>query len=85
MTPHPLATWVQLTVSPQRRATRDRRRRRAARLVLSRRRQPPSQPPSQPTSQPTSRPARPAVARIPEQRRPAVLPPSTTEWPLTDH
>jgi hypothetical protein len=73
MTPHPLATWVQLTVSPQRRATRDRRRRRAARLVLSRRRQP--------TSQPTS----PTVARIPEQRRPAVLPPSTTEWPLTDH
>jgi hypothetical protein len=34
MTPHPLATWTQLTVSPQRQALRRRRRRRAAHLLL---------------------------------------------------
>jgi hypothetical protein len=33
MTPHPLATWVQLSVSPQRHAARRRRRLRAARLL----------------------------------------------------
>ena len=35
MTPHPLATWAQLSVPPQRRVTRQRRRRRAARLLLA--------------------------------------------------
>ena len=35
MTPHPLATWAQLTVSPQREATRRRRRRIAAHLVAT--------------------------------------------------
>jgi hypothetical protein len=34
MTPHPLATYVQMTVSPQRHAIRQRRRRRAVRLLL---------------------------------------------------
>ena len=34
MTPHPLATYVQLTVSPQRHAIRLRRRRRAVNLLL---------------------------------------------------
>ncbi|NUR09012.1 MAG: hypothetical protein HOQ22_00700 [Nocardioidaceae bacterium] len=34
MTPHPLATWVQSSVSPQRHAVRRRRRLAAARLVL---------------------------------------------------
>jgi hypothetical protein len=35
MTPHPLATFVQLAVSPQREATRRRRRRIAARLLAT--------------------------------------------------
>jgi hypothetical protein len=34
MTPHPLATYAQLTVSPQRHVIRQRRRRRAARMLL---------------------------------------------------
>ena len=34
MTPHPLATYAQLSVSPQRHVIRQRRRRRAAHLLL---------------------------------------------------
>jgi hypothetical protein len=34
MTPHPLATYAQLTVSPQRHVIRQRRRRMAAHLLL---------------------------------------------------
>jgi hypothetical protein len=55
MTPHPLATWVQLSVSPQRHAARRRRRLRAARLLLARRE-------ADGTVEPTSPP------RIPAQR-----------------
>jgi hypothetical protein len=35
MTPHPLATWARLTVSPRREATRRRRRRIAAHLLAT--------------------------------------------------
>jgi hypothetical protein len=35
MTPHPLATWVQISVSPRRHAVRRRRRRTAALLLRS--------------------------------------------------
>lgn len=34
MTPHPLATYVQMSVSPQRHAIRQHRRRRAVHLLL---------------------------------------------------
>ncbi|MEO5711013.1 MAG: hypothetical protein ABIQ59_14480 [Nocardioidaceae bacterium] len=55
MTPHPLATWAQLTVSPQREATRRRRRRIAAHLVA--------------TSVIGTRPDEDASPRVPQQRR----------------
>ncbi len=35
MTPHPLATWTQLTISPQREVARRRRRRIVAHLLAS--------------------------------------------------
>jgi hypothetical protein len=85
MTPHPLAAWVQMTVSPQRHVTRDRRRR-AARLVLLRRarQRAEAQRSTRRSAEPAPQPApvTPAAApkppRVPEQRRPVVLPPSVS-------
>ena len=66
MTPHPLATWVQMSVSPQREANRKRRRRRAVRHLARTR--------AVRTTEPAPDAAAPSTPRIPAQRRPASEP-----------
>lgn len=76
ITPHPLATWVQMQVSPQRHEIRRRRRRRVARILAAREAAsselPATARPAAPTVRPDRAP-RPAAAppRVPVQRRPA--------------
>jgi hypothetical protein len=68
MTPHPLATWVQMSVSPQREVIRRRRRRLAAHLLAHSL----VGPKREHTPEPVTGP--PPAPRIPAQRQPGGKP-----------
>jgi hypothetical protein len=72
ITPHPLATWVQMQVSPQRHQARRRRRLRVARIVAARERARLSAEQARPQPRPAT-PAGPAPS-IPAQRVPQDTP-----------